>query len=557
MTRKLKMALPNLFEPQTWNATLETYGSVTNLTIQVYDLAGRLALGPVYRTVLFDLFAQYGFDPALFEVCSRRCLAADHLGTPLVNDSLGLAVVGIPLRLDGQVVGAAVAGYVLNEFAEPAQIRRLARTAGVPFDRLWAIVRTQPPMPQRRLLRQSELLRVLGNAMLRESARTRTQERRTADAQAQSTARDEFLAVLSHELRTPLTSILGWTQILKRPESDPSQLRHGLDVIERNAMLQARLVEDILDINYFRRGNVVLDIAVLDLNQAVRQSADPFGEVAARKKISLEIDGTEEPVWIRGDAVRLQQVLRNLLSNALKFTPAGGRVRAAVTREAGFATITVSDTGEGIAPEFLPRVFDLFNQAEGRDRAQPGLGIGLALVKQIIEHHAGEVVLTSRGAGQGTEASVRLPLARPDDVTPVEASDAPSPPAPLDGINVLIVDDVQDAREMLRLLLEAHGAHVSMAGDGAEALAKIVANCPDLVLCDVRMPGMNGFQFISRLRKAPLRCQPAVVAVSAAASGADQRRTHEAGFDAHVNKPFAEKTVMTAIAAARRVRRPA
>ncbi|HEX6267355.1 MAG TPA: response regulator, partial [Burkholderiales bacterium] len=366
---------------------------------------------------------------------------------------------------------------------------------------------------------------------------------------AASAAKDEFLAVLSHELRTPLAPILGWASLMKSAEN-PEQVRRAAEAIERNALLQTQLVDDLLDMAQVTHGSPKLNLEILDVSAVIRTAQEASARDLEKKSIRLEATQTGGPLFVEGDAGRLQQVFRNILSNAVKFTPSGGSIAVTLSREERSARVVVSDTGVGIAPEFLPFVFEMFRQQErGTRRSHEGLGIGFSLVKRLVEIHKGTVVVASPGVGRGTEVTVRLPLAAEiedlDDAAPAAARVSASA---LGGLALLVVDDSEDTRDLLRALLEQLGAEVLLARDGREALEVIARADPDLVLCDLRMPGMDGYEFIRELQRGPVR--PPVVAISGLASDADRQRTREAGFEAHIKKPFDRAAVVAAVDAA-------
>ena len=542
-----------LFTSDLWKPVLEKYTAVTGLTVELFDIDGRVALGSIHPTPLYALFRENGYEPGLFADCARRCLSQTGARPAVVGaDHHGLTVIGTSLVLDNAIVGAAVTGYALTKFSQVIAVQRWAQSTKLPFDRLWDIARRQPPMPERRLKLYGELLQVLGDALLRENLRTRQYEEVVVELKAASAAKDDFLAVLSHELRTPLTPILGWTSILKTHEGS-EQVRRAAEVIERNALLQSRMIDDLLDINLISHGTVRLDLQIHDLPSLIRAALETCAREVEKKAIRVELIDAKEPLRVKGDTGRLQQIFRNILTNAVKFTPATGSIRVTLTREANDAIVVVADTGKGIAPEFLPFVFDIFRQQEhGTRREHEGLGIGLALVKRLTELHRGTVDVSSGGEGRGTEVAVRLPLAY--EIS--DADDAPSPvvkpsTAALAGLSILVVEDSEDARDALSTLLQLHGATVTTAYDGRDALdiiqGAIQGAAPDLVLCDLRMPRMDGYELIHELLREPSTAHLPVVAMSGLVSEADRQRTLEAGFKAHIAKPFDEATIVAAV----------
>jgi len=371
------------------------------------------------------------------------------------------------------------------------------------------------------------------------------------EAQRATRIKDEFLATLSHELRTPLSSILGWTQILKHKADamKPADLKRGIEVIDRNARAQVRLIDDLLDLNRIMAGKVRLElkqVSLLDIVQSVIESAEP-GAKAKDIRLEARLDPDTPP--LSADSGRLQQVVWNLLSNAIKFTPRGGRIDVALERSGASAVLSVSDTGVGIAESFLPRVFDRFAQSDASTtRRFGGLGLGLAISKQLVELHGGTIRASSAGEGHGATFFVELPVApehaQADGARPAAASTGPSPlPQPalprLDGIHVLVVDDEPDGRELLRRVLEGQAATVTVLSSGEEALDALRTVRPNLIVSDIGMPVMDGYQLMRTLRAREAKEDkiPAL-ALTAFARSEDRKRALLAGYQAHLAKPF-------------------
>ncbi|MEH2126709.1 response regulator [Nostoc sp.] len=354
--------------------------------------------------------------------------------------------------------------------------------------------------------------------------------------------KDEFLAVLSHELRSPLNPILGWAQLLQRGKLNAARQREALLTIERNAKLQSQLIEDLLDISRIMRGKLSLTVASLNLIPVISAALETVRLAAEAKNINLQID-LNPTALISGDAVRLQQVVWNLLTNAVKFTPDDGQVIIELRQIAGQAQIRVIDTGIGIQPEFIPQVFEYFQQEDSSmTRRFGGLGLGLAIVRQIVELHGGTVKAESLGENQGAIFTVQIPLLNQSAQIVLDSADAETSSAqtPLSNLQILVVDDDTDTREFQAFLLEQNGAKVTAVASGLEALQVLDSFIPDLIMSDVGMADMDGYMLIQQIRSRPAnqgRTIPAI-ALTAYAGDIDQQKALTAGFQAHIAKPL-------------------
>jgi len=390
--------------------------------------------------------------------------------------------------------------------------------------------------------RQAEAARHL---LLRREQLSRAEaEAARAEADAANRAKDEFLAVLSHELRTPLTAMLGWARMLRIGNLEPAQAHHAVAVIERNIRLQAQLVNDLLDVSKITSGKLHLDAAPVDLVtiiDAVLESARPDAE-AKGIAVGRRLDAAPALVW--GDRGRLHQVVSNVVSNAIKFTPPGGRVDVRLDREHGAARIVVRDTGPGIDPEFLPNVFDRFKQADSSTtRSHGGLGLGLAIARHLAELHGGTVQATSPGPGHGSTFTIVLPVV-PDGPVSAEwrrrdvATERRRLPG-LHGLRVLVVDDEPDARDLLARVLAACHADVSAVPTAGEAAHAFERRRLDVLISDIMMPGTDGYGLIRRLRawEAEHGGHVPAIAVTGRGGAEDRSRALAAGFDAYLAKP--------------------
>jgi signal transduction histidine kinase len=477
---------------------------------------------------------------------------------------------GLPMR----VAVTALVGVIMLVVAAAvafALTQRLTRTISRPLADLAAAVRRmggEPPfdLPDIRTSEDEvgDLVRAFRAMVARvrdanEGLMREIEERHRVEAERESLLvrereanrlKDEFLAAVSHELRTPLNAILGWAQLLETASLDDEKAAKAIASITRNAQTQARVIEDLVDVSRIVTGKLQLRIEPVDLRQSVDAALDSLRAHAESQRIEFELRAPDTPCYVNGDPDRLRQIVWNLTSNAVKFTPAGGRVVVSTRRTGADYEIEVRDTGIGIEPDMLPHMFDRFRQADGSTtREHGGLGLGLAIVKELVEMHNGSVTIASPGRHRGTTVAVRLPALRESIVPrladePVEAS--------LAGVHILAVDDNSDALEVMAVTLTAAGATVRTASTGELALRQWDLERPDVLLCDLAMPEMDGFTVLREIRRRDARStrRTPAVAVSAHATLEYLRRSRDAGFAAHVAKPFRTVDLLRAVSGA-------
>ncbi|WP_312514214.1 response regulator [Massilia sp.] len=361
----------------------------------------------------------------------------------------------------------------------------------------------------------------------------REMEERQA-AERKSHAKDEFLAMLGHELRNPLSAISSASSLIGLPGANQESVARARTIIQRQSQHLSRIVDDLLDLSRAMSGKILLARQPLDLSNLVSSCLETFRATGRAAGYGISVD--LQPGWVDGDPTRLEQIVSNLLDNALKYTPSGGEIGISLARVDGDVVFTVRDTGVGIPAELLPHVFDVFVQgAISIDRSQGGLGIGLSLVRRLVELHGGSVACTSAGAGLGSCFEIRLPLAEP-------AAAAPQPEVvrSLDGKpTVLLIEDNEDGREMMATMLAAHGFPVVQAADGLQGVAQALQQAPDAALVDIGLPGIDGYEVARRLRADPATRAIRLIALTGYGLEEDQRRVLAAGFDQHLVKPVA------------------
>jgi PAS domain S-box-containing protein len=459
-----------------------------------------------------------------------------------------IAAAGRPIVLDRVDYEAVTSDYMRQK-----GIRSLA---GVPLEvagRVIGVLHTGTFRPRHFTDDEVRVLQLAREriAVAIERAAAHDAERHAREAaEAASRAKDEFLSTISHELRTPLAAILGWVRLLRDGRLSGDRSRQALEIIERSGRSQARLIDDLLDVSRIVRGRLRVDLRPVDLTRTVESAADAVRAMAEQKGVVLRTRLEAASARVFGDPERLQQVVWNLVSNAVKFTPAGGRIDVDLTRIGNQARLVVRDTGKGIEPGFLPHVFEAFRQADSvRGRQERGLGLGLSIAQQLVHLHGGAITVESEGADRGATFTVVLPLALEEvssSATPAGPDDVPFTLPRLEGVRVLIVDDDAATRELLRAILEPHGASVTTATSIEQARALLSSASPHVLVSDIRFPDADGYALVRELRRSrPLAHLPAVAIT--AYPEEDERRTRAAGFDRRFEKPIAPDILVSAI----------
>ena len=534
---------------------------------------------------LKQVLASAGFDVELAsdgEVALAACLASPPAA--VVTDVLMPKLDGFELchRLAMDPATAAVPVIVLTSLGDTTDVVR-ALAAGAanfvakPYDNAELIARVErtiargssPKFPltvAEQVLetapRPERMLDVLASAL--EDAKRRTEEverarREVATAEAENRrlyedairankAKDEFLAVMSHEVRTPLNAITGWAALLLEGRLDADKSHRALETIARNARAQARLIDDILDVSRIVAGKITVEQRSIELTALVARTVQSFEPAAAARRVALDTTLTER-VTVSGDPDRLSQILSNLVANALKFSKDGARIRIELTRVNDMVELAVSDQGEGIDPAFLPYVFDRFRQADtSSTRKHGGLGLGLSIVRHLVELHGGSIHAESEGLGRGATFRVLFPvLAETPPASRFEVSEPGSPSKTLTGLRVLAVEDDEDGAELLAAILGRTGADALVVRSASEVTDRIEGFRPDVLVSDIGLPGEDGHALIRRLREAPATAEVPAVALTAFAGRQSERDARAAGFDAHVAKPASPDAIIAAV----------
>ena len=499
---------------------------------------------------------------AIFTLSPAGRIQTWHEAAALMKGYTAEQAIGMPFealftaadRAAGRPAQALAAANATGEYSgEGPRLRKDGST----FDA--AVVLTPLRGPRGELWGYLEMTRDISARKRLEREREdvlQTAQAARAEAERLSHAKDEFLATISHELRTPLSAILGWAQVLERGAIEPETLRHGLAAISRNARNQVRLIEDLLDMNRIEAGLVRLDLQCIEIGTVIAAAVDAALPAASAKGVGMRTVLGPGAATVMGDSVRLQQVVGNLLNNAIKFTPGGGQISVTVSQSGASVRIAVADTGCGIEPAFLARVFKRFQQQDATTtRRHGGLGLGLSIARHIVERHGGTVSADSLGPGFGATFTVVLAAVAPAAKAPLQTADGAPPAAAeplqrLDGVVVLLVDDEDDAREVTARLLHDAGAQVHTAASAAAGLALLRQTRPAVLLSDIGMAVADGYDLIRAVRELPAAEGGAIpaAAFTAYTRPADHQRSLAAGYQMHLVKPMHPAQLLRAVA---------
>jgi signal transduction histidine kinase/CheY-like chemotaxis protein len=510
------------------------------------------------------------YDPWLFALSVAIAIAASSLALWIAFrlrrnvPDVWLPRMGSAVVMGGAIVGMHYTGMAAASF--PLGSVCMAAKSGVNHDGLATLVviatfgvlgfALLASLFNARLQANARVLKISQDTAA-ERQNLLTRERAARDeAERLSALKDEFLATLSHELRTPLNAILGWASMLQRGVRDEETLKRGLETIERNARAQGQLIDDLLDMSRIISGNLRLDVQLIEPEKIVEAALGTVHPAAVAKRLDLRVDVARGLGLVLADPGRLQQVLWNLLSNAVKFTPNGGMVQVLLGRDGHDVVFRVADSGIGIEPEFLPHVFDRFRQQDASiSRKHGGLGLGLSIARQLVELHGGTIGVSSPGPHAGTTFTVRLPLAEPEaaalQAEPVLASEA-RPEGILSGVKVLLVDDADDTIDVLQQILQHSGARVMAASNAGAALALLERERPDVIVSDIGMPDVDGFELMRRIRRRSASAGGAIpaIALTAFTRQDDRAKAMQAGFNDYLAKPVEPGLLVAHIAKA-------
>jgi signal transduction histidine kinase len=434
--------LRDVIQAEAWGVALEKYGAATSMTIFVYEAFEHLLLGPIHPTAIFEAVSQKRDVPPMFVDPVRQCLSQDSMST--IVDEDGVAVFGVPLSLGGENIGAVIAGYGLTSFPEEATVRRFSQRHRLPLASVWPVLRRQAPLTRRRLELYAGLLRTLTETLLSENVRAQQHREAARKLAGAARAKDEFLAMLAHELRNPLAPIRIAMQVMSKPETANPSLQKAREIVDRQVAHLTRLLDDLFDVSRITQGKVDLRKETVNLATVVANALEVSRSLIEERKHCLSVSLPEDPIFVEADPVRLEQVITNLVNNAARYTPPSGHIAVAVIRQNAEAVLCVRDNGIGMSADDVSRVFELFTQADrSLARSEGGLGIGLTIVRNLVELHGGTVTAASDGPGHGSEFVVRLPLGRAGGAPAVAHAEEETI---IPRLRILVVEDNADSR---------------------------------------------------------------------------------------------------------------
>jgi PAS domain S-box-containing protein len=494
---------------------------------------------------LLRMTAQYGFDPAFLDFFATEgqvsaCRTALEIQQRVIVEDVCESAL---------FVGSPSLKAMLDAGVRAVQSMPLVSSAGHALGVISTHFSTTHRPTEQELRLMDLLARQVADYLERKRVEEEREELLEREHELRQTAeeanrlKDEFLAIMSHELRNPLNVILGYAELLLRSEEIKSsaQLRRMADAVKRNAVAQSKLIRDLLDLSRLRSGKLELNRETVSPVAAIENAIETVRMEADEKNITIEVDAPNEAVFVEADPVRLEQVIWNLLNNAVKFTPRNGHIAVRLRNERDRIVLSVDDNGLGIDESFLPHIFEIFRQADSStNRSQSGMGIGLAVVQQLVELHGGSVTAHSDGVGEGASFTIHLPPSAENTLSRILVQDRIDS---LEGMNVLVVDDSADTTEMVQHLLEIGGARVTAVTSGLEALRAAREKQFDVVLSDISMPGMDGFEFLNQLRNVPGYHDLPAVALTGFGRPQDVQRAYDQGFFAHLTKPFDIQTL--------------
>ncbi|MEO8677987.1 MAG: ATP-binding protein [Vicinamibacterales bacterium] len=484
----------------------------------------------------------YRFLPNRIELTQHLARTDSGSGAVFIRADLG--ALSANLRAQGVATASILAGGLLLSFLLSSTLQRIVSRPIAQLAGTAKAITASEDYSLRATRTTRDELGVLVDAFNQMLDQIQSSERERAGLlvreQQANRLKDEFLATLSHELRTPLNAIVGWTHVLRTQRLDAAEMQRGLERIERNAHAQTRLVEDLLDVSRITTGKLQLEVRPMDLVAVSANAIDSCRPAAEARRVLIATQFPDAGCQTIGDPDRLQQVVWNLISNAVRFTPAGGSITVAIDCNPDFDVLTVTDTGAGIDAAFLPFVFEPFRQADAAStRQHGGLGMGLTIVRRLIEMHGGDVSVASDGPGRGARFTVRLPAHRQQAGVKGPVARSPREASSLQGARVLLVDDDADSLDLVGAILRAEGARVLTAASAEAALALAVTEPPDVLVTDIAMADQDGYMLLTSLRQRLGVSMPAAtMALTAYASQGDRERIFAAGFKRHMPKPI-------------------